>query len=100
MQSPSKEIRFLSKILLNDPRSTICKNVWFLNDLTDVNIIETSKFQLKKLIKLTINPIPANDLWRIRLLQVLLEARKVKNSENLNLTKDQLNAMIESLYIS
>ena len=66
MQSPSKEIRFLSKILLNDPRSTICKNVWFLNDLTDVNIIETSKFQLKKLIKLTINPIPANDLWRIQ----------------------------------
>ena len=100
MRSPSKDIRFLSKILLNDPRSTICKNVWFLNDLTVVNIIETSKFQLKKLIKLTINPIPANDLWRIRLLQVLLEARKVKNSENLNLTKDQLNAMIESLCIS
>ena len=98
MQSPSKDIRFLSKILLNDPRSTICKNVWFLNDLTNVNILKTSKFQMKKVIP--INPIPANDLWRIRLLQVLLEARKVKNSENLNLTKDQLNAMIESLCIS
>ena len=37
LQFPSKEICFLSKVLLNDPRSTLCKNVWFLNDLTNVN---------------------------------------------------------------
>ena len=54
---PSKEIRFLSKILLNDPRSTLCKNVWFLND----NIIETNKFQMKRVI--SIEPIPDNDKW-------------------------------------
>ena len=37
MTSPSKEIRFLSKILLNDPRSTIWKNVWYLNNMTNMN---------------------------------------------------------------
>ena len=77
---------------------TIGKNVWFLNNLTNVNIVVTSKFKVKQLIP--INPIPANDQWRIRLLQVLLDARKEKNSAKLNLTKDQLNDMLQSLCIS
>ena len=88
----------MSKILLSDPRSTIGKNVWFLNNLTNENIVVTSKFKVKQLIP--INPIPANDQWRIRLLQVLLDARKEKNSAKLNLTKDQLNDMLQSLCIS
>ena len=95
LSSPSKEIRFLSKILLNDHRSTIGKNVWFLNDLTKVNIVETSKIQMKRLIP--IDPIPDNDKWRINLLTVLLEARKTKNWQQLNLDKQQLDEMIESL---
>ena len=98
LQSPSKEIRFLSKILINDPRSTIGKNVWFLDNLTNVSIVVTSKHKVKQLIP--INPIPANDQWRIRLLQVLLDARKEKNSAKLNLTKDQLNDMLQSQCIS
>ena len=77
---------------------TIGKNVWFLNNLTNANIVVTSKFKVKQLIP--INPIPANDQWRIRLLQVLLDARKEKNSAKLNLTKDQLNDMLQSLCIS
>ena len=95
---PSKEIRFLSKILLNDPRSTLCKNVWFLSDLTNVNIIETNKFQMKRVIP--IESIPDNDKWRINLLSLLLEARKNKNWQQLNLNKNQLDEMIESLCIS
>ena len=98
LQSPSKEIWFLSKILINDPRSTIGKNVLFLDNLTNVSIVVTSKYKVKQLIP--INPIPANDQWRIRLLQVLLDARKEKNSAKLNLTKDQLNDMLQSLCIS
>ena len=85
LQSPSKEIRFLSKILINDPRSTIGKNVWFLDNLTNVSMVVTRNFKVKQLIP--INPIPANDQWRIRLLQVLLDARKEKISAKLNLTK-------------
>ena len=76
----------------------IGKNVLFLNNLTNVNTVVTNKFKVKQLIP--INPIPANDQWRIRLLQVLLDARKEKNSAKLNLTKDQLNDMLQSLCIS
>ena len=47
LQFPSKEICFLSKVLLNDPRSTLCKNVWFLNDLTIVNIVRQTNFRWK-----------------------------------------------------
>ena len=32
--SPSKEIRFLRRILISDSRSIIKKNIWFLNNLT------------------------------------------------------------------
>ena len=45
LQFSSKEICFLSKVLLNDPRSTLCKNVWFLNDLTNVNIVRQTNFR-------------------------------------------------------
>ena len=59
----SKEIRFLSKILLKDPRSTLCKNVFYINSSTDVNILVANKVQIRKAIK--IEPIPANDQWRV-----------------------------------
>ena len=77
-QVTSKEICFLSKVLLNDPRSTLCKNDRFLNDLTNVNIVDANKLQMKNVIP--IDPIPVNDQWRIRLLQVLLGTRKDRNS--------------------
>ena len=97
LQSPRKELCFLSKGLLNDPRSTLCKNDRFLNDLTNINIVDANKLQMKNVIP--IDPIPVNDQWRIRLLQVLLGTRKDRNSSKLNLTKDQLNDMLESLCI-
>ena len=33
LSSPTKEIYFLSKILISDHRSTVSKNVWYLNNL-------------------------------------------------------------------
>ena len=98
LQSPSKEIRFLSKVLKSDTRSTLGKNIWFLNNLTNVNIILTNKYQMRSAIPK--NPIPENDQWRVRLLNVLLDARKSKNYEDLNLNKEQLDSMIQSLCIS
>ena len=98
LQSPSKEIRFLSKVLKSDTRSTLGKNIWFLNNMTNVNIILTNKYQMRSAIPK--NPIPENDQWRVRLLNVLLDARKSKNYEDLNLNKEQLDSMIQSLCIS
>ena len=95
MTSPSKEIRFLSKILLNDPRSTIWKNVWYLNNMTNMNILVVGKAQVRSAIP--VDPIPALDQWRVGLLNVLLETRTSKNYSNLNLSKKQFDEMLESL---
>ena len=46
LTSPSMEICFLSKILLNDHRSTVCKNVWHLNNITNVNILVVGKVHI------------------------------------------------------
>ena len=94
LQSPSKEIRFLGKVLKSDTRS----NIWILNNLTNVNIILTNKYQMRSAI--LVDPIQGNDQWRVRLLNVLLDARKSNNCEDLNLNKEQLDSMIQSLCIS
>ena len=75
LQSPSKEIRFLSKVLKSDTRSTLGKNIWFLNNMTNVNIILTNKYQMRNAIP--VDPIPENDQWRVGLLNVLLEFFKI-----------------------
>ena len=93
--SPSKDIRFLRKILLNDPRSTIWKNVWYLNNITNMNILVVGKAQVRSTIP--VSPIPALDQWRVGLLNVLLETRTSKNYSNLNLSKKQFDEMLESL---
>ena len=69
-----------------------------MNNMTNVNIILTNKYQMRNAIP--VDPIPENDQWRVRLLNLLLDARKSKNYENLNLNKEQLDSMIKSLCIS
>ena len=44
-----------------------------------------------------VDPIQGNDQWRVRLLNVLLDARKSNNYEDMNLNKEQLDSMIQSL---
>ena len=83
--SPSKDIRFLRKILLNDPRSTIWKNVWYLNNMTNMNILVVGKAQVRPM------------QWRVGLLNLLLETRMSKNYSNLNHSKKQFDEMLESL---
>ena len=68
------------------------------NDLTNVNIVEANKLQMKNVIP--VDPIPVNDQWHISLLKVLLDTRNERKCSKLNLTKDQLNYMIESLCIT
>ena len=90
--SPSKEIRFLSKVLISDPRSTVAKNIWYLNHLTNTDILK-AKFKLK----LPVNEVPTNEQYRLNLLTTLLEVRETKQYQKLNSTKKQINELIESL---
>ena len=94
----SKEIRFLSKILLKDPRSTLCKNVFYINSSRDVNILVANKVQIRKAIK--IEPIPANDQWRVGLLDIFMETRIKKTYSKMNLSKDQFVDTLLSLCTS
>ena len=98
MKSPSKEIRFLCNVLVNDPRSTIGQNVWYLNRITNSDILRTSSTDFKKL--LPVNNLPENEVYRVRLLTTLLQVRDSKQFEQFNLTKKQTSDLIESLCIS
>ena len=49
MKSPSKEIRFLCNVLVNDPRSKIGQNVWYLNRITNSSK-ENAKMNVQNII--------------------------------------------------
>ena len=95
LDSPSKEVRFLSRVLLSDRRSQINKNVYYLSSVTSVNILEYPLYKYKQLLPR--KSVPVSDQWRLGLLSALLNARKSKNFFSLNLNKSQCQDMIDSL---
>ena len=80
--------------VLSDHRSNIQKNVWFLNNLTSVDICKTSTYEVKQLLPANITPV--EDKWRLGLLTVFFNARKYKNYQLPNFNS-QLEMFIESL---
>ena len=95
LNSPSKEIQFLSKILISDTRSIIAKNIWYLNKLTKSDILRVDSFELKR--QLPVKIIPENEIYRIRLLTSLLQVREAKTYQEFNLTKKMTQELIDSL---
>ena len=86
-------------MLFNDPRSTLNKNFWFLENLTTKKILKTASFQkLKEL--LPICEFPSSKQWRISLLNYLFKARHAKKYDKLNVNKKVLQMYIDSLCIS
>ena len=97
LDSPSKEVRFLSQELLSDRirRSQLNKNVYYLSSVTSVNILDYPLYKYKQLQPR--KSVPVSDQWRLGLLSALLNARKSKNFFSLNLNKSQCQDMINSL---
>ena len=95
LNSPSKEIQFLSKILISDTRSIIAKNIWYLNKLTKSDILRVDSFELKR--QLPVKIIPENEIYRIRLLTSLLQVREAKTYQEFNMTKKMTQDLIDSL---
>ena len=95
LNSPSKEIQFLSKILISDTRSIIAKNIWYLNKLTKSDILRVDSFELKR--QLPVSIIPENEIYRIRLLTSLLQVREAKTYQEFNMTKKMTQDLIDSL---
>ena len=80
---------------MSDPRSTVAKNIWYLNHLTNTDILKVDTAEFKQ--KLPINEVPTNEQYRLNLLTTLLEVRETKQYQKLNSTKKQINELIESL---
>ena len=87
LQSPSRETRFLSNLVLNDRRSMTSRNINYL-----------TKWKIRGAIpNLSSDPV---EPWRASLLSTLIEAKGTRNHSYLNLTQPQLEGLVTSLCIS
>ena len=98
LDSPSKEIRFLVKNVINDQRSITARNITYIQNLTDLDVLNYASWRIKQC--LPIKTVPNVDSWRTSLLSIILEARHCKNTMYLNLSMSQAEDMITSLCIS
>ena len=97
--SPSKEVRFLINLVLNDPKSKTCQNLIFLNGLTNQNdCLLTPYFDFKQLLPR--KTTPPNESWRTSLLELLLEVKESGDLSRLNANDSQVDEMIDSLLIT
>ena len=93
--SPSKEVMFLINLVFIDARSVTCNNIMFLNMKTDLNIIKRASWKVKSL--LPVQYVPQQEMFRIGLLDTLLETKYCKSYVSMNIDISQCNAMIASL---
>ena len=95
--SSSKEIRFLSRILVTDQRSNLCRNISYLSDLTGLeNVVMVASWRVKQAlrVKCTLEP------WRKALLTSYMQIRYDKSYAEFNMSKDQCDKFIDSLCTS
>ena len=98
MRSPSKEIRILSNLVISDHRSTTCRNISYLNEITDLNVLCESKWRVRAALP-NQSSVPVES-WRSSLLIKLLEIRSNRSYNDMKISYEQTNAMIDSLCIS
>ena len=96
LDSSSKEVSFLAKIVSHDSKSVTQKNIQLIEKAAGCSPWDCSTWTIKT--GLTIKPIPANDDWRISLLSKMLEYRM--KEETLMNNTDDLSKMIDSLCAS
>ena len=97
LESTSKEVRFLSRIVISDQRSNTCRNISFISDLTKLNdVIMMAGWRVRDALKQRCNLEP----WRKNLLTTFMQIKHDKTYADFNMTKYQLNQFIDSLLIS
>ena len=96
LNSSSKEIKFLSNILLRDPRSIIGRNISYLNEKTGLDVLKVSKYTVRAALQYQ-NPEPVEP-WRSSLLNTLLELKF--NKDYSFMTKQTICDLINSLCAS
>ena len=95
--SSSKEIRFLSRILITDQRSNLCRNITYVSDLTKLqNVVMVASWRVKQALKVKCTLEP----WRKALLTSYMQIRFDKSYSEYNMSKEQCDKFIDSLCIS
>ena len=91
--SASKEVRHLARIVSQDPRSTVYKNVIIIQEASGLSPWDFSKARIKDKIQKA--PVPPNNDWRMSLLPQFLDFRREK--EILMEDTKAITKMIDSL---
>ena len=94
LASPSREIRALARIVCNDPRSTTCKNLRLLSNMTGLS--QPHMFSVHRIKAcLPVKSVPEKEKWRLGLLSSLF---KMRSEKYLRVEDTQsISSMIDSL---
>ena len=94
LTSPSKEVRVLASMVADDPRSTTCRNLRYLREVTNMDNVESySSWRVRE--SLPVQNVPEKEMWRVGLLNSLMGLRSEKY-KRIQDTK-HICAMIDSL---
>ena len=94
LNSPSKEVRLLVRIVKDDPRSHTCLNLRYLSQKTGLEKVESyAGWRVKE--ALGGKTVPESERWRLGLLTTLLSMKRDKFSQVQD--SKQISAMIDSL---
>ena len=94
LTSPSKEVRILAKMVSGDPRSTTCRNLRYLREISKLDTVEHySAWRVKD--ALPVKKVPEKEKWRLGLHNTLMGMQ----SERFMMVQDskRICAMIDSL---
>ena len=77
LTSPSKEVRILARMVSGDPRSTTCRNLRYLREISKLDTVEHySAWRVKD--ALPVKKVPEKEKWRLGLLNTLMGMQSVR----------------------
>ena len=95
LQCHSREISFVASMVINDQRSVTCKNLTYLNELTQMNVLYEANW--KVMAALPRQYVPDSELWRINLLSTLMDIKIKKTYSMYNMDKVRTDDLLASL---
>ena len=93
LKSPSPEVQLLSRVMKKTPGSVTRDNVKYIEELTGLSLQYHTGAQIKA--ALPVREVPEGDKWRLGLLSVLFDQRKLQYESQESL--EFANGLITSL---
>ena len=94
LNSPSKEVRILARMVSRDPRSTTNRNLKYLEEKTNLKSPEfCSSWKVRDV--LPVQNVPEEENWRLGMISTLMKIKKEKYLEVENM--QNICAMLDSL---